>query len=135
MSKNYDHDLEILKAKEELGTINGDIEEKTEDEIEVGKEEFLENGENLAENQVKLTSGEIVTFDFECLTGNRIVKIKEKYQKVRGTKAFALPELDDVYYLMIGEATSGRAYTTFLGMKYKDFNAVKNCVRVFLQLD
>ena len=135
MSKNYDHDLEKLKAEEELRKINGDTEEKTEDELEVTKEEIGENEENLAENQVKLTSGEIITFNFENLTGNRIVKIKERYQKVRGAKAFALPEVDDVYYLLVAEFTTGREYTKFLGMKYKDFNAVKTCVKSFLQLD
>lgn len=131
MSKNYDHDLEKKKAEEELRKINGDAKEK----IEVEKEEFNENEENLAENQVELTSGEIITFDFESLTGNKIIKIKESYQKRRGKKASAIEELDDLYYLMVAEATSGRAYTDFLAMKYKDFNAVKNCVRAFLQLD
>ncbi len=135
MKKNYDHDLELKKAEEELRKVNGELEEKIGDETEVEKEEFNENEENLAENQVKLTSGEVITFDFESLTGNKIIKIKENYQKRRGKKASAIEELDDLYYLMVAEATSGRAYTDFLAMKYKDFNAVKNCVRTFLQLD
>lgn len=129
MKKNYDHDLELKKAEKELRKVNGELEEKMGDETEV------ENEENLAENQVKLTSGEVITFDFESLTGNKIIKIKENYQKRRGKKASAIEELDDLYYLMVAEATSGRAYTDFLAMKYKDFNAVKNCVRTFLQLD
>lgn len=135
MSKKYDHDLEKLKAEEELRKANGELEEKIGEGIGVEKEEFNENEENLAENQVELTSGEIITFDFESLTGNKIIKIKESYQKRRGKKASAIEELDDLYYLMVAEKTSGRAYTDFLAMKYKDFNAVKNCVRTFLQLD
>lgn len=135
MSKKYDHDLEKLKAEEELRKANGELEEKIGEGIGVEKEEFNENEENLAENQVELTSGEIMTFDFESLTGNKIIKIKESYQKRRGKKASAIEEFDDLYYLMVAEATSGRAYTDFLAMKYKDFNAVKNCVRTFLQLD
>ena len=44
MKKNYDHDLELEKAEEELRKVNGELEEKIGDEIEARVIRVREDG-------------------------------------------------------------------------------------------
>lgn len=120
---NYDHTEALEKAKKELEEKNSNL---------LGEENSREV-EN--DNEIVLTSGRILKLDLESLTGNDILEVKEKYQRVKKRKAAMLEEFDDFYYMLIAEKVTGTSYKEFIKLPYKDYNKIKNCVRDFLNED
>lgn len=84
------------------------------------------------ENEIKLSSGEVLRFDFDKITGNAVIKIKDKYAKDRKRRASMIAEFDDVYYMMFAEYLTGKPLAQLMNLKYKDFMKVKNFVNEFL---
>ena len=111
-----DHKEELEKAKEELN-----ISEVTNTEGNLNEE-----------NQVTLLNGEVLNFDFDKITGNAVIKIKDKYAKDRKRRASMIAEFDDVYYMMFAEYLTGKPLSQLMNLKYKDFIKVKNFVNEFL---
>uniref|UniRef100_UPI0025F2F9EE hypothetical protein n=1 Tax=uncultured Fusobacterium sp. TaxID=159267 RepID=UPI0025F2F9EE len=81
---SYNEELE--KAKEELGL----------KEVEENYEEVVEED---GITQIIEVNGKPVLFDFGVLTGNKILKIKDRYRKIKKSKATMLEEFDDLYYM------------------------------------
>ncbi|MDR3260038.1 MAG: hypothetical protein LBT51_10565 [Fusobacteriaceae bacterium] len=130
----YNHNEELEKAKVEIA------EKELENELREENEAIIfENGNeeksDMEDNQIILSNGEIIAFDFSKLTGTKIVVIKDKYQRIRKRKASLIGELDEVYLMLIAEAGCGIPYTTLLNYKYQDFLKIKNLVSDFLQED
>ncbi|MDO5789042.1 MAG: hypothetical protein Q4P79_06215 [Fusobacterium sp.] len=113
---------ELEKAKEELGLISNEEEHK-EDTTETGLTKVLN------------VNGQPVLFDFGILTGNSIIEAKEQYRKIRKSKAAMLEEFDDLYYMLVAQKITGISYTKFLGLKFREYNAIKVAVRDFLSED
>lgn len=113
---------ELEQAKEELGL----------KEVEENHEEVVE--ENGLTQMIEV-NGKPVLFDFGVLTGNKILKIKERYRKIKKSKATVLEEFDDLYYMLVAEEVSQIPYKEFLSLKYKEYNAIKVAVRDFLSED
>lgn len=111
-----DHKEELEKAKEELN-----MSEVTNTEGNLNEE-----------NKVILLNGEVLNFDFDKITGNAVIKIKDKYAKDRKRRASMIAEFDDVYYMMFAEYLTGKPLAQFMNLKYKDFMKVKNFVNEFL---
>lgn len=123
---NYDHTEALEKAKKELEEKNSNLlGELTSEKIETIEDD----------NEIMLTSGRILKLDLETLTGNDILEVKEKYQKIKKRKAAMLEEFDDFYYMLIAEKVTGISYKEFVKLPYKDYNKIKNSVRDFLNED
>lgn len=126
----YNHNIELEKAKKEIAKANGEteniIEENTTEE-ENKKIDILE---------VTISTGETYIFNFEKVTGKTIQDVKDSLQKLkRKSKSFTVDELDDLYYMLMAEKTSGIHYELFLKLKAKDFMKVRNEIRNFLLED
>lgn len=123
---NYDHTEALEKAKKELEEKNSNLlGDQTSEKIETTEDD----------NEIMLTSGRILKLDLETLTGNDILEVKEKYQKIKKRKAAMLEEFDDFYYMLIAEKVTGISYKEFVKLPYKDYNKIKNSVRDFLNED
>lgn len=116
------YNKELERAKEELGL--KEVKENYEEVIE-------ENGLT----QMLKVNGKPVLFDFGTLTGNKILKIKDRYRKIKKSKATMLEEFDDLYYMLVAEEVSQIPYKEFLALKYKEYNTIKVAVRDFLSED
>lgn len=74
---NYDHKAELENAKKELKEKYGEGIEKAYEKLD--ESEQVE--ENKEKNSIKLSSGEIVSFDFNYLTGKTILNFKSEFKR------------------------------------------------------
>lgn len=127
----YNHNIELEKAKDEIEKANGE-------KMNISKNETVdvEEDNNLDILEVTISTGEVYVFNFEKVTGKTIQEVKDSLQKLkRKTKSFTVDELDDLYYMLMAEKTSGIHHEVFLKLKAKDFMRVRNEIRNFLLED
>lgn len=127
----YNHNTELEKAKEEIAKANGEV-------VEACVPKVLEEDENesLEILEVTISNGETYVFNFEKVTGKTIQEVKDSLQKLkRKSKSYTVDELDDLYYMLIAEKTSGIHRDVFLKLKVKDFMKIRNEIRNFLLED
>lgn len=127
----YNHNIELEKAKKEIAKANGETENITENENTTEEE-----NKKIDILEVTISTGETYIFNFEKVTGKTIQDVKDSLQKLkRKSKSFTVDELDDLYYMLMAEKTSGVHYELFLKLKAKDFMKVRNEIRNFLLED
>lgn len=126
----YNHNVELENAKEEVARANGE-------EVNLYDNEDLDNAEATSDIlEVKISTGETYVFNFEKITGKTIQDVKSSLQKLkRKAKTYTVDELDDLYYMLMAEKTSGIHHETFLKLKARDFMKVRNEIRNFLLED
>lgn len=127
-----DFELELQEAKQELEAVNQEpcacVEaEKKEDKKVVEKDGIT---------YIKLTNGDTVELRLEDITGNLIIAAKNKVKQLRKkSDMIVIEELDDYYYIFVAEMIGNKNSKYLLGLKFKDYNLVKNVVRNFLSED
>ena len=127
----YNHNIEFEKAKKEIAKANGETENIIENENTTEEE-----NKKIDILEVTISTGETYIFNFEKVTGKTIQDVKDSLQKLkRNSKSFTVDELDDLYYMLMAEKTSGVHYELFLKLKAKDFMKVRNEIRNFLLED
>ncbi|MDD7411282.1 hypothetical protein [Fusobacterium gastrosuis] len=127
----YNHNIELEKAKKEIAKANGETENIIENENTTEEE-----NKKIDILEVTISTGETYIFNFEKVTGKTIQDVKDSLQKLkRNSKSFTVDELDDLYYMLMAEKTSGVHYELFLKLKAKDFMKVRNEIRNFLLED
>lgn len=127
----YNHNIELGKAKKEIAKANGQTENIIENENTTEEE-----NKKIDILEVTISTGETYIFNFEKVTGKTIQDVKDSLQKLkRKSKSFTVDELDDLYYMLMAEKTSGIHYELFLKLKAKDFMKVRNEIRNFLLED
>lgn len=127
----YNHNIELEKAKKEITKANGETENIIENENTTEEE-----NKKIDILEVTISTGETYIFNFEKVTGKTIQDVKDSLQKLkRKSKSFTVDELDDLYYMLMAEKTSGVHYELFLKLKAKDFMKVRNEIRNFLLED
>lgn len=127
----YNHNVELENAKEEIAKANGETENIIENENTTEEE-----NKKIDILEVTISTGETYIFNFEKVTGKTIQDVKDSLQKLkRKSKSFTVDELDDLYYMLMAEKTSGVHYELFLKLKAKDFMKVRNEIRNFLLED
>lgn len=127
----YNHNIELEKAKKEIAKANGETENIIENENTTEEE-----NKKIDILEVTISTGETYIFNFEKVTGKTIQDVKDSLQKLkRKSKSFTVDELDDLYYMLMAEKTSGVHYELFLKLKAKDFMKVRNEIRNFLLED
>lgn len=114
---------EFEDAKRELGI--------TQEKIENENTGIIEDSDFI---KVFKVNNKDVEFDFGILTGNKIVEAKKRLKKITKGEmtSFGFDEFDDRYFMIIAEMASGVPYNTLLGLKFKEYNAIKKCTRNFL---
>lgn len=130
--KDFTQELEA--ARQEL--------EKVQEKLagEAGTEEEKNTNTRVKEKDgvtyVELLNGDIVELRLGEITGNTIVKAKNKVKEIRKKNdIIVVEELDDYYYLYVAEAIGNKKASYLLSLKFKDYNLVKNVVRNFLSED
>ena len=116
---NYDHKAALEEARKELETKTNII-SNTEEE----KEEEKDN--------VVLSTGEIISFDFDYLTGKTILNIKEEFKRKYKNKVVMIDELDDTYCTFVASKISNKTFEEIENLKYKDWAKIKNYVKDYL---
>ena len=117
---NYDHQAALETAKKEL-----------EKNLKVSSDEEQEKPE-IEENTVVLSTGEIVTFDFEYLTGRTILNLKEEFKRKNKNKIVMIDELDDTYCTFVASKICNKSFEEIKALKYKDWAKIKNFVKDYL---
>ena len=125
---NYDHKAELENAKKELKEKYGEGIEKAYEKLD--ESEQVE--ENKAKNSIKLSSGEIVSFDFNYLTGKTILNFKSEFKRTSKRELPTIDELGDNYCTFIASKISNKNLKEIEALPYKDWAKVKNFVRDYL---
>ena len=112
---NYDHKAALEEARKELETKNN----------------IISNIEEEKDNVV-LSTGEIISFDFDYLTGKTILNIKEEFKRKYKNKVVMIDELDDTYCTFVASKISNKTFEEIENLKYKDWAKIKNYVKDYL---
>ena len=83
------------------------------------------------ELKTKINGENTISFRVD-ITGREILLVKSKYERERGKKTKILPEMDDVYFLMMAEQMTGIEYQTFVDLPAIDYKRVRTHVADFL---
>ena len=82
--------------------------------------------------QLSCLSGEIVSFDFNYLTGKTILNFKSEFKRTSKRELPTIDELDDNYCTFIASKISNKNLKEIEALPYKDWAKVKNFVRDYL---
>lgn len=118
---NYDHQAALEAARKEL-------EEKN---LKTSSDEEQEKQEN-EKSTVVLSTGEVVVFDFDYLTGKTILNLKEEFKRINKNKVVMIDELDDTYCTFIASKICNKSFEEIKALKYKDWAKIKNFVKDYL---
>ena len=113
----YNHKEAIEDAKKELEEKYGKVEKEP---------EVVED-----ENSITLSTGEVVIFDFNYLTGKTILNLKGEFKRKQKTMVM-MEELDDAYCTFVAGKISNKTYEEIVELKYQDWLKIKNFVKDFL---
>ena len=117
----YNHQAALEAARKEL-------EEKN---LKVSSDEEQEKQE-IEENTVVLSTGELVVFNFEYLTGKTILNLKEEFKRKNKNKIVMIDELDDTYCTFVASKICNKSFEEIKSLKYKDWAKIKNFVKDYL---
>lgn len=117
----YNHQVALEAARKEL-------EEKN---LKVSSDEEQEKQE-IEENTVVLSTGELVVFNFNYLTGKTILNLKEEFKRINKNKIVMIDELDDTYCTFVASKISNKSFEEIKALKYKDWAKIKNFVKDYL---
>ena len=118
---NYDHQAALESARKEL-------EEKN---LSVYSTEEAEKQET-ENNTVTLSTGELVVFNFDYLTGRTILNLKEEFKRKNKNKIVMIDELDDTYCTFVASKICNKSFEEIKSLKYKDWAKIKNFVKDYL---
>ena len=117
----YNHQAALEAARKEL-------EEKN---LKVSSDEEQEKQE-IEENTVVLSTGELVVFNFNYLTGKTILNLKEEFKRINKNKIVMIDELDDTYCTFVASKICNKSFEEIKALKYKDWAKIKNFVKDYL---
>lgn len=121
---NYDHKAELEKARKELEEKN-----KIQNISDVEKNEIAENSDR---KTLELSTGEIIVFDLDYLTGKTILNIKNEFRRKFKDRVNLIDELDDTYCTFVATKLSSKTFEELGALPYKDWAKVKNFVKDYL---
>lgn len=121
---NYNHKAALEEARKEL-------EEKNKIQKTSVSEENVEV-KIIEKNSITLSTGEIVTFDLDYITGKTILNIKKEFRRKNKDNVNILDELDDAYCTFVASELSNKTYEELTALPYKDWAKVKNFVKDYL---
>lgn len=121
---NYDHKAALEEARKELEEKNGIP--KTSDVEENG------TAENSDRKILELSTGEVIIFDLDYLTGKTILNIKNEFRRKFKDRVNLIDELDDTYCTFVAAKLSNKTFEELGALQYKDWAKVKNFVKDYL---
>lgn len=121
---NYNHKATLEEARKEL-------EEKNKIQKTSVSEENVEV-KIIEKNSITLSTGEIVTFDLDYITGKTILNIKNEFRRKFKDRVNLIDELDDTYCTFVATKLSNKTFEELGALPYKDWAKVKNFVKDYL---
>lgn len=121
---NYDHKAALEEARKEL-------EEKNKIQKTSDVEENVTE-ENSDSKTLELSTGEVIIFDLDYLTGKTILNIKNEFRRKFKDRVNLIDELDDTYCTFVAAKLSNKTFEELGALQYKDWAKVKNFVKDYL---
>lgn len=121
---NYDHKAALEEARKEL-------EEKNKIQKTSDVEENVTE-ENSDSKTLELSTGEVIIFDLDYLTGKTILNIKNEFRRKFKDRVNLIDELDDTYCTFVAAKLSDKTFEELGALQYKDWAKVKNFVKDYL---